>query len=391
MSMPSHESNARGLAALKVGDHAEAVRYFELATAADPQAGSLWRNLAHARRSLEDAAGERAALEAALGIDQRDISALVRLAQLHERKDERRDALIRWSAVIQLGEQIDNAGPEFVQLLDHARSYCAAQQAAMAHHVAQDFGPQLTALDETSHRRAGAFLDHVLGHRRIYPNQCAGLHYPFLPADEFFDARHFPWFDDLAARTPAIRAELEALLADPGDDLKPYVRMDKGAPDSPWDPLNHNLDWGACFLWEYGAPNRPVLDRCPQTAAALAAAPGAHIPGRAPSAFFSMLRPRTRIPPHTGVTNTRAIIHLPLIVPPGCGFRVGGETREWVEGKPFAFDDTIEHEAWNDSDAMRAVLIFDVWNPHLGAEEQAIVADYCRMIDRLTDSGANGA
>src|SRR3546814_10294056 len=101
-----------------------------------------------------------------------------------------------------------------------------------------------------------------------------------------------------------------------------------------------------------------------------------------------MLRPHTRIPPHTGVTNSRAIIHLPLIVPAECGFRVGGETREWVEGRPFAFDDTIEHEAWNDSPAMRAVLIFDVWNPHLTEEEQGIVADYCRMIDSVTDSSA---
>src|SRR3546814_23344 len=167
--------------------------------------------------------------------------------------------------------------------------------------------------------------------------------------------------------------------------------MDKGVSGSQWDALNDNLDWSACFLWEYGRPNQPVLDRCPETAAALAAVPGARIPGRAPSAFFSMLRPHTRIPPHTGVTNSRAIIHLPLIVPAECGFRVGGETREWVEGRPFAFDDTIEHEAWNDSPAMRAVLIFDVWNPHLTEEEQGIVADYCRMIDSVTDSSAPDA
>ncbi|MCR5870830.1 aspartyl/asparaginyl beta-hydroxylase domain-containing protein [Sphingomonas sp. J344] len=139
------------------------------------------------------------------------------------------------------------------------------------------------------------------------------------------------------------------------------------------------------LLWEYGAPNQPVLDRCPRTAAVLAALPGARIPGRAPSAFFSLLKPRTRIPPHTGVTNTRAIVHLPLIVPPECGFRVGGETRSWVEGEAFAFDDTIEHEAWNDSDELRAVLIFDVWNPHLTSDEQSVIADYCALADRVTE------
>ncbi|MFN5903064.1 MAG: aspartyl/asparaginyl beta-hydroxylase domain-containing protein, partial [Novosphingobium sp.] len=90
-------------------------------------------------------------------------------------------------------------------------------------------------------------------------------------------------------------------------------------------------------------------------------------------AFFSLLKPRTRIPPHTGVTNIRSIVHLPLIVPQGCGFRVGGETREWHEGEAFVFDDTIEHEAWNDSDHLRAVLIFDVWNPWLTLAERDLI------------------
>jgi len=64
---------------------------------------------------------------------------------------------------------------------------------------------------------------------------------------------------------------------------------------------------------------------------------------------------------------------LPLIVPPDCGFRVGGETREWIPGKAWVFDDTIEHEAWNRSDSPRAVLIFDIWNPLLTAAERDVV------------------
>ncbi|MFN7400485.1 MAG: aspartyl/asparaginyl beta-hydroxylase domain-containing protein, partial [Sandaracinobacter sp.] len=140
-------------------------------------------------------------------------------------------------------------------------------------------------------------------------------------------------------------------------------------------------DWGACFLWEYGVPNAPVLARCPETARMLAQLPRNDIPGRAPTAFFSLLRPRTRIPAHTGVTNTRAIVHLPLIVPDGCGFRVGGETRQWQEAVAFAFDDTIEHEAWNDSDDLRVVLIFDVWNPHLSAVEQQLLVRFFAAAD----------
>lgn len=385
MESPSQQANAQGLAALRAGNAALAATHFTAAINADPGAGSLHRNLAHAHRLCGDDAGERAALEGALTCDQRDMQALIRLAQLHERRNERRDALHRWSAVVQLGAQIAAPSPDLVVLLDHAAAYCAAQTEGLARQVAADIRPELDKVDPTSRRRATAFLDHALGRRAIYRNECAGIHYPFLPADEFFDAHHFPWFAALAAETDAIRAELRALLADPGDALRPYVRMEDGTPESRWDSLNHNLAWGACFLWEYGAPNQPVLDRCPRTAAALSALPGARIPGRAPSAFFSILRPRTRIPPHTGVTNSRAIIHLPLIVPPGCGFRVGGETRAWVEGEPFAFDDTIEHEAWNDSDALRAILIFDVWNPHLTDAERAVIADYCAIADRAID------
>jgi len=390
MSLTSQEANAQGLAALRNRDLAKAQRCFEQAVALDPSAGSLWRNLAHARRLAGDESGERVALEGALGIDARDLAALVRLAQWFERAGDRREAMLRWSGVIQLGEQIASPSEELAGLLAHARDYCAQQGAALATPIRQALAPRYDDFGQTSRRRAQAFIEHSLGTRRIYPNVCAGIHYPFLPADEFFDDHHFPWFADLAARTDAIRAELQALIADPGADLIPYVRMEKGVSGSQWDPLNHNLDWGACFLWEYGRPNTPVLDRCPNTAAALAALPGARIPGRAPSAFFSMLKPHTRIPPHTGVTNTRAIVHLPLIVPPGCGFRVGGETREWVVGQPFAFDDTIEHEAWNNSDELRAVLIFDVWNPHLAPEEQAIVADYCAMVDELSSSPVVG-
>jgi aspartyl/asparaginyl beta-hydroxylase (cupin superfamily) len=102
--------------------------------------------------------------------------------------------------------------------------------------------------------------------------------------------------------------------------------------------------------------------------------PMATVAHHAPTAFFSILDAKTHIPPHTGVTNTRLIVHLPLIVPPGCRFRVGSETREWRTGEAWVFDDSIEHEAWNDSDAPRAILIFDIWNPYLSAAERDLVA-----------------
>ena len=96
-------------------------------------------------------------------------------------------------------------------------------------------------------------------------------------------------------------------------------------------------------------------------------------PRYGPTAFFSILDAKTRIPPHCGVTNTRLIVHVPLVIPEGCRFRVGSTTRPWRPGEAFVFDDTIEHEAWNDSDIPRAVLIFDIWNPYLSEAERELV------------------
>ncbi len=89
--------------------------------------------------------------------------------------------------------------------------------------------------------------------------------------------------------------------------------------------------------------------------------------------MFSLLKPKTRIPPHNGVTNVRLVTHLALIIPDGCGFRVGNQSRQWVPGKAWVFDDTIEHEAWNDSDKLRVVLIFDIWHPQLTPPERAMI------------------
>jgi aspartate beta-hydroxylase len=77
------------------------------------------------------------------------------------------------------------------------------------------------------------------------------------------------------------------------------------------------------------------------------------------------------------------LVHLPLIVPPGCGFRVGNQVREWVPGHALIFDDTIEHEAWNDSDELRVVLIFDIWHPALNASERSLITAMANAINEF--------
>jgi len=101
--------------------------------------------------------------------------------------------------------------------------------------------------------------------------------------------------------------------------------------------------------------------------------PLTRIGGFSPSVLFSRLEPGTRIEPHTGMLNTRLICHLPLIVPEGCGLRVGDDRRETVRGRAWAFDDSINHEAWNEGESSRVILLFDVWRPELNEQERHLI------------------
>jgi len=381
-------ANSLGIIAMDRGELAEAETLFLRAVAADPKESSLWMNVAKAQRLQGNDEGERRSLEAALSLDQRNFMALLRKAELHERLEEPGRAVAAWKGVLALAAQAENIPAALEERLVHARRYMAMQVNAFDAHLETALAPARDGLSGAELRRFNACVDVMLGKRQIFANECHGVHFPFLPADEYFDRSHFPWLGALEAQTDAIREELRALVEVGHSGFRPYVSQDAGTPENKWTPLDRSLDWSALFLWEYGVRNDDACARCPQTAAALLQVPQSHIPSRAPTAFFSLLRPRSHIPPHTGVTNLRTIIHLPLIVPEGCRFRVGGETRSWREGEAFAFDDTIDHEAWNDSDELRAVLIFDVWNPYLTEAERRLM---CLLFEVSDASALNPA
>ena len=162
-------------------------------------------------------------------------------------------------------------------------------------------------------------------------------------------------------------------------------------PLDQWAELNHSPRWNAFHILKDGAPVHENAARCAATLAAMEAAPTPTLQGRSPAAMYSVLQPKTRIPPHTGVSNTRLVVHLALVVPPGCGFRVGNETREWRTGEAWVFDDTIEHEAWNDGDRTRTVLIFDIWSPFLTANEKALIQRVTQAADAYNTTLPGGA
>jgi aspartyl/asparaginyl beta-hydroxylase (cupin superfamily) len=216
-------------------------------------------------------------------------------------------------------------------------------------------------------------LDIYAGRRTAFVQQPLLMHYPQLPAIPFYDRAQFPWLGQLEAATDMIREELEGALEKAKTDFSPYVAYPTGSPVGQWGDLNNSMNWRSLWLWKAGARQAEACAVCPRTTALLDTLPMADQPGFAPTALFSALEARTRIPPHTGSTNARLLVHLPLILPGPAGFRVGNETREWKMGEAWVFDDTIEHEAWNDADQLRVILIFDVWNPFLSEAERELL------------------
>ena len=197
------------------------------------------------------------------------------------------------------------------------------------------------------------------------------LYFPDLPAPRVFPRELFPWYGDLEAQTDAIRTEMLAVLTE-DKGFEPFL----GHVDDP-QALQKLLGgdgaapaWNAFFFYRHGARNDANMARCPRTTAAIEAAPLCRVRDHAPEVCFSVLTPGSHIRPHRGVTNTRLVTHLALVVPDHCALEVSGHTQTWQEGKCFSFDDTFEHEAYNRSSETRVVMLMDVWNPYMTEVER---------------------
>src|ERR1700730_13025894 len=372
---PGHPAvlNELGLRMMQRGDSARARELFQRATQADPGDPGLWSNLAQSLHELNLPTDEFDAIERALALEPRHLASLLQKGQLLEHTGDPRNAARAYrNAIATL--PAGTAAPEGVAaMIEHARAAIAKDDAALAAAIEE----RLAAIREQhgggSYRRIEHCIELLTGGRTRFTPQPTFMYFPEIPAVEFFERNDFPWLDAIEAATDEIRAELMTVLVSDREGLEPYISYPDGVPLRQWKELNKSRRWSAYFLWNQSMPQPAHLGRCPRTAQVLKGAPQCDVAARGPTAFFSILEPGTRIPPHTGVTNTRLTVHLPLIVPPQCGFRVGSETREWVAGKAWAFDDTIEHEAWNLSDVPRAVLIFDVWNPFLTLAERDLI------------------
>ena len=365
--------NAAGGYMYRSGNVPRARELFEKAVAADGNSKVLWLNLANACRALRDKKSEAQALERALAIDPRYVLALLCKAQLLESLGASKKAFFFYEAALDSVASGAPVPPQSAAALTHANEVVLANRRELERFLEREVAAVSSQHAAADQRRFEACRDVYLRKRRVYRNQPKQILFPYLPEIEFFHREDFPWLDALEAATEEIAAEALAALAGDRVGFKPYVDFPPGAPIDEWTALNHSSKWSVYPLWHEGRQVDAHVQKCPKTAAVLAELPLCDISGCAPGAFFSLLTPHTRLPPHTGTTNTRSIVHLPLVVPPSCGFRVGAEERTWKKGEAWVFDDSIEHEAWNDSDEIRIILIFDIWNRLLSAAERDLV------------------
>jgi len=390
---PAHPAvlNELGLRMLQRGEAEKARELFQRAVRSDPGHPNLWSNLAASLRALNRPAEESDAIEHALALEPRHLAALLQKGTLFEQIGDARNAARAYRnalATLPAGQ----SPPETVAAaLEHARTVVASDDAALATAIEERMAPIRERHGGGQFRRVERCIDLLTARRTRFTPQPTFMYFPEIPAVEFFDRADFPWLDAIEAASEEIRAELMTVLVADREGLEPYVAYPEGRPLNQWKELNKSRRWSAYFLWNQSVPQPSHLARCPRTAELLKGAPQCDVAARAPTAYFSILDANTRIPPHTGVTNTRLTVHLPLIIPPNCGFRVGSETRAWVPGKAWVFDDTIEHEAWNLSDVPRAILIFDIWNPFLTAAERELIRAVTETVGTYYGTGGQEA
>lgn len=368
-----------GADALRRGEPAAARHAFERVLAAGVADAQVWLGLALACMGLEQYAAARDAVDKALEIEPANVRALLLKADDLAHEGDERAASSFYLAAVKAAPPEDRLPPDMRAELERAqrmgRHYAARfeatlRQSVLAHGVEQ----------RPSAARFMRSVDILFGRRKVYYQQPHYYYFPELPQIQFYPRDAFPWLDRVEAATAAIRDEFFKVFEDPSR-FSPYVEGDPRRPHNDQQGMLNNPDWSAFYLWREGQVVAENAARCPATMEALSRAPLTSVTKHSPSVLFSVLRPGCHIPPHTGMLNTRLICHLPLVVPPGCGLRVGNESRTPVEGKAWVFDDTMEHEAWNSSDRVRAILLFDIWRPELSEEERSLVTAMFEAID----------
>ena len=387
--------NVAALAAVRHGKPDRAVALLERATRIDTANPVSFHHLGRAQETLGNYPAALASISQALRLQPGFYLSRLHYASLLERTGETDQSAMQFSRAMRDaqsdGHWVNRAStPAGLRpLVEHAVRTTRAKRRAVL------FAVTLSLADRygrNSMTRVEKCLRVYLGEEPAGfadPRQKPSfLYFPDLPPSAYLDRSLFPCIAEFEAQTASIREELLRLLSSEhgrervftADDVeRQNLRGTVGAPS-----------WNGYYFYRHGVRRDENCARCPATSGALDRMPLSRVREHGPEVLFSVFTAGTHLLPHRGVTNTRVVGHLPLVVPEDCALKVGGEIHVWREGRAVVFDDTYEHEAWNRSKETRVVLIFDMWNPHLTEAEQAAVTnvvaaigDFREAIERL--------
>lgn len=325
-------------------------------------------------------ADDEKAIDQLIATDPSNVSALIRKADLRSSAGDEKAATGFYMAALKAAAQ--KRSPE-ASAGDLARAEAACQRSFRRF---EDYlEDSLTRAGFGPNQRPQRFqesIDILMGRRSAVSEiqQPRTFFYPGLPQRRFYERHEFQWAAELEKQTDVIRQEVLELVKDEGRFL-PYLVNDPSRPPYDHHGMVDNPDWSTVELWQKGAPVAENVARCPRTMAALEKIDLVYMPNRAPCIMFSKLKAGASIPLHSGLLNIRLVCHLALVIPDNCVFRVGGEARQWHEGEIMVFDDSVIHEAANNSDKDRIVLIFEFWRPELNLDERRALTAVFEAID----------
>ena len=376
MASPTEDDHFRpGIAALQASRADEAQAYFQAAIDAGLATTKSWLGLTLASLVLGDNRAAEASVDEVLAREPHNLRGLIIKGDLLLGRDEQRQAVSYYNLVMRLAATLADIPPQLQQ--DLVRIQGRLEQ------ISEAFQAQLSDRlhaggyrRDTASARFNRGLDMLMGKAEReddtspFPQKPHAFYLPDMPYQPFYPSEKLPWVRAVESATDAIEAELSVFLASRAQAFAPYIHGGLELPGQTPDTLKDHDNWTAAFLIRDGLEDSEWSAGCPTVSALMDTLPLTAIKGFSPSVLFSKLKPGARIDPHTGLLNCRLICHLPLVVPAGCGLRVGDERRDVVRGEVWAFDDSINHEAWNNSTEDRIVLIFDVWHPDLTEQER---------------------
>ncbi|TAN02949.1 MAG: tetratricopeptide repeat protein [Rhodanobacteraceae bacterium] len=375
--------NFIAMCALARGEFASAQGELEHAARLNPTEPEIWKNLGIVHLAQHNAGDALDAFDRALGIEPMHFAARLHRGAALEQLGRTDDATAAYFGALVAAQSRGKwrndmtTPPGLRQAVRHAIAFVDQNRRRMLMELLQPLRDKHGA---ASLARVEQGLAIYLEDRPAnYPDPrqyCKFFYVPGLRATPYYERELFPWHAELEQHTDTIRAELRGVLEQP-IGVEPFLGTNDNQmlkQQNLLDGTRGHAEWNSFFFHRHGEVFEQNARRCPRTTEILATLPLVHIRGHAPEVLFSILTPGSHILKHHGVTNTRLVTHLPLIIPEDCAISVGGVEHAWQEGRCVTFDDTFEHEAWNRSDKVRAVMILDSWHPDLSEAEREAIA-----------------